>query len=317
MNIGKVLLIGGTGFVGAALASRLSGLGAQVLIPTRRRESHKALILLPRVTVVEARVSDPATLLALMQGVDVVVNLAGILHDRDSRRPYGKRFAAVHAELPVRIVQAMQQAGVRRLIQMSALKASAEAPSGYLRSKAAGEAAVLAASDLDVTIFRPSLIVGSNDAFLNKFAALLECLPIIPLAGATTRFQPVVIGDVVEAIVRSLNDQATFGHTYELAGPKSYSLRELVDYVARLRGRRRFIIGLPEALAMPLAQLLVWLPDPPMSPDNLRMMRANFIADGRHNFPRWSPQPLEAVAPAYLVDKSARSRHAARRHAGF
>jgi uncharacterized protein YbjT (DUF2867 family) len=301
MELKKVLLIGGSGFVGGWIANRLSERGIRVTIPTRHRDNTKQLILLPTVYTVEADVYDPQVLASLMQGVDAVINLVGILHDGDSKAPYGKRFAAAHVDLPRKIVAAMKQAGVRRLLHMSALKAAVDAPSAYLRSKGEGEAVVGAAMDqLDITIFRPSVIFGPGDAFLNTFATLLKLFPVLPLSGAAARFQPVYVGDVADAFVASLGDPATFGRTYELCGPKVYTLRELVDYTGKLSGHRRLVINLPDALARLQAGLLGLLPNPPLSPDNLRSMQVDNVTDGQHNFPDWHPQRLEAVAPAYL-----------------
>ena len=249
MNIKNVLLIGGSGFIGSWIANRLSERGIRVVIPSRHRDHTKQATMVPTVYVVEANVNDPQVLAGLMKGMDAVINLVGILHDGDSRQPYGKRFAEAHVELPKKIVAAMQQSGVRRLVHMSALKASADAPSAYLRSKAAGEAAVLAAAkDLDMTVFRPSVIFGPGDAFLNKFAALLDLCPVLPLAGAKARFQPAYIGDVADAMVDCLTRSDTFGQIYELAGPRAYSLRELVDYVAKLSGHCRTVINLGSGL---------------------------------------------------------------------
>ena len=301
MNPKNVLLIGGSGFVGGLIANRLSERGIHVTIPTRRRDNTKRLILLPTVDMVDADVHDPRMLASLMRGVDAVINLVGILHDGDSSAPYGKRFAAAHVELPRKILAAMKQSGVRRLVHMSALRATVDAPSAYLRSKAAGEALVLAAmKDLDVTVFRPSVIFGAGDSFLNTFAALLRVFPILPMGGVDARFQPVYVGDVADTFVDALNKPATFGHVYELCGPKAYSLRELVEYTGELIGRRRPVIGLPDALAYLQAGFLSWLPNPPMSPDNLRSMQLDSVTDGQHNYPDWQPQPLEAIAPSYL-----------------
>ena len=301
MEIKKVLLIGGSGFVGGWIANRLSERGIRVVIPSRRRDNKKRLTLLPTVYVVDADVHDPHTLTELMNDSDVVINLVGILHDNDSGQPYGKRFSAAHVELPKKIIAAMKEAGVRRLVHMSALKAAADAPSAYLRSKAAGEAVVLAeANELNVTVFRPSVIFGPDDSFLNTFAALLRRFLVVPLGGGTARFQPVYIGDVADAFVASLTNQATFGQIYELCGPKAYSLRELADYTNELVGRHRLIVNLPDKLAYPLAKFLSMLPNPQMSPDNLRSMQIDSLTDGHHNYPGWQPKSLEAVAPTYL-----------------
>ena len=302
MELKKVLLIGGSGFVGGWIANRLSERGIRVIIPTRHRDHTKKVTLMPTVYAVEADIHQPEELSALMDGVDAVINLVGILHDSDSSQPYGKRFAAAHVELPKKIFAAMQQKGVRRLVHMSALKAAVDAPSGYLRSKAAGEAVVLAAAnELDVTIFRPSVIFGPGDKFLNTFATLLKLLPILPLGSANSRFQPVYIGDVADAFVACLKNRATFGQTYELCGPQTYSLRQLVDYSGTLIGKQRLVIQLPGALARLQATLLGLLPKPPMSPDNLRSMQIDNISDGRRNFPGWQPRSLESVVPGYLA----------------
>jgi NADH dehydrogenase len=309
MELKKVLLIGGGGFVGGWIANRLSERGIRVTIPSRHRDNAKDPILLPTVYVVNADVNEPAQLASLMKGVDAVINLVGILHDGDSTQPYGKRFSAAHVDLPKKIVVAMKQTGVRRLIHMSALKAAADAPSAYLRSKADGEAAVLAAAnELDVTVFRPSVIFGPGDSFLNTFATLLNLLPVLPLASGSARFQPVYIGDVADAFAASLTDRATFGQTYELAGPKAYSLRELVDYTGATIGKRRPIIDLPNALASLQAGLLGLLPNPPMTRDNLRSMQVDNVTEGRRNYPGWQPRSLESIAPAYLAAISLKRR---------
>ncbi|MEI7429435.1 MAG: complex I NDUFA9 subunit family protein [Betaproteobacteria bacterium] len=309
MNPKKVLLIGGSGFVGGWIANRLSERGIRVTIPTRRRDHTKQLILLPTVHMVEADVHDPKVLASLMQGVDAVINLVGILHDKDSRAPYGKHFAAAHVELPRKILEAMQQVGVRRLVHMSALRASADAPSAYLRSKAAGETLVLGASkDLDVTVFRPSVIFGHDDSFLNTFATLLRLFPVLPMGGTEARFQPVYVGDVADAFVDVLGKPATFGQAYALCGPKVYTLRELVEYTGVLIGKRRLVIGLPSALAYLQAGFLSLLPNPPMSPDNLRSMQLDSVSDGLSDYPGWQPQPLEAIAPTYLAVVKPRQR---------
>ena len=302
MELKKVLLIGGSGFVGGWIANRLSERGIRVIIPTRHRDHTKKVTLMPTVYAVEADIHQPEELAALMDGVDAVINLVGILHDSDSSQPYGKRFAQAHVELPKKIIAAMKQKGVRRLVHMSALKAAVDAPSGYLRSKAAGEAVVLAAAnELDVTIFRPSVIFGPGDKFLNTFAKLLGLLPVFPLASANARFQPVYVGDVADAFVACLKDLATFGQTYELCGPQTYSLRQLVDYSGTLIGKHRLVIPLPGALARLQATLLGLLPNPPMSPDNLRSMQIDNVSDGRRNFPGWRPRSLESVVPGYLA----------------
>ena len=309
MKLEKVLVIGGGGFVGSCLINRLAGRGIQVVVPTRRRESRKSLALLPQVELLAANVQNPLDLEELMDGVDAVINLAGILHDSDSQQPYGRRFAAVHVELPEKIVAAMRKTGVRRLLHMSALPAASNAPSAYFRSKAAGEAAVLvAANKLDVTVFRPSIIFGPGDAFLNIFAALLRVSPVLFLPGAEARMQPVYVGDVADACITALDNRATYGKTYDLAGPEIYTLKQLVEYAGELTGHPRLILNLPDSLARLMASLLGCLPNPPMSPDNLRSMQVDSIVDGQSNPPNWQPQPLEAIAPTYLAPSKSTAR---------
>jgi uncharacterized protein YbjT (DUF2867 family) len=302
MELENVLLIGGSGFVGGWIASCLSERGVRVTIATRHRENTKKLIMLPTVSMVEANVHDPQALVGLMQRQDAVINLVGILHDSDSRLPYGKGFAAAHVELPRKIIAAMRESGVRRLVHMSALRASIDAPSEYLRSKGEGEALVRAAmSDFDITVFRPSVIFGPDDAFLNMFAKLIKLFPLLPLGSGAARFQPVYVGDVASAFADCLSNRATFGKTYELCGPKVYTLRELVEYTARLVGRKPRIIDLGTGGWAYLQAGLMWLlPKPPLSPDNLRSMQVDSVTDGLHNYPGWQPKGLEAIAPTYL-----------------
>src|SRR5271165_7059895 len=203
MQAKNVLLLGGSGFVGGHVAEHLVERGISVRIPTRRREKAKHLILLPTVDVVEANIHDPAALQRLMNGVDTVINLVGTLHS-SSGEPYGEDFRLVHVELPQKIVAACHAKGVTRLIHMSALAAASGAPSEYLRSKAAGEAVVLgAANELAVTTFRPSVIFGEDDRFLNMFAKLQRVMPVVFLAAPGACLQPVYVVDVARAIVEA------------------------------------------------------------------------------------------------------------------
>lgn len=315
MNIKKVLLLGGSGFVGAVIANRLSELGVEITVPTRRRERGKAIILLPKVKLVEANVHDQATLTELVRGHDAVINLIGILHSRDVKFPYSQDFAAAHVELPEKIIAACEATGVRRLLHMSALKADPAAPSEYLASKAEGERIVRAAQGaLDVTVFRPSVIFGAGDSFLSMFAKLLKFAPFFPLGHGNARFQPVWVGDVAEAFIGAISNAATFGQAYDLCGPKVYTLRQLVEYTAELSGRRTRIIPLNDTLAYLQAGLLWLMPKPLLSPDNLRSMQVDSVCDaGCNAYPGWQPRALEAVAPSYIADRSPRQRLSAYR----
>ncbi len=297
----QVLLLGGGGFVGRSLAVGLAHQGVEVVVPARRPAARGELRVVPGVRLLAADIHDDETLATLCDGVGAVINLVGILHDADTSRPYGKRFAAAHAELPRRLVAAMHRTGVRRLLHMSALNAATNAPSAYLRSKAAGEEAILeATAHVDATVFRPSVIFGPEDIFLNRFAVLARSLPVLPIVGGRTRFQPVYVGDVVAAFIAALNDRSSVGKIYELGGPTVYSLRQLVTYAAAVSGHPRPVIDLPIPLARLQAWLLGRLPNPPLSPDNLRSLQIDSVTRGQHVFPGWQPQALEAIAPVYL-----------------
>jgi NADH dehydrogenase len=303
-----VLVLGGSGFVGRHLVSRLVRAGKRVVVPARRRESARHLILLPTVDVVEGNIHDPATLARLAAGASAIVNLVGILNEsgRDT-------FARVHTELAQKIVAACRAAGVRRFVQMSALNADPAGPSRYLRSKGEAEAAIVA-SGLDWTIFEPSVIFGREDRFLNLFATLERHLPVMAIAAAQTRFQPVFVGDVAHCFDHALADDATIGQKYPLCGPDVYTLRELVAFVGKLTGHERPIIALPTALGRLQARVLELLPGTPMSRDNLASMRKDSVC-GCAFPPGFGivPAALAAVAPTYLGPEAAKSRYDAYR----
>lgn len=299
----SVLLIGGSGFIGTHIAARLADAGCTVTVPTRRYSRARHLLVLPTVQVVEADVYDAAALDRLLGRADAVINLVGVLHSRPGQ-PWGPGFERAHVELPRRIAQACARMQVRRVLHMCALGAAADAPSMYQRSKAAGEKIMLE-SGLDVSSFRPSVVFGPEDNFLNMFAQLQRLAPVMPLGGADARFQPVFVGDVADAFVRALDDPATIGKVYELVGPHVYTLRELVQLAGVYSGHRRPVIGLPDVLARLQALLLEFVPGGPvMSRDNLDSMKADNVASGHYPLPpHWHPQPLEAVAPDYLAPR--------------
>lgn len=319
MDIKKVLLLGGSGFVGTYIANRLSQRGIELTIPTRRRERNKALIMQPGVEMPEADINCQETLIELMRGHDAVINLVGILHSRDVVLPYSRDFAQAHVELPKKIVAACKATGVRRLVHMSALNADSQGPSEYLRSKGDGEAIVLAAQgELDVTVFRPSVIFGLGDSFLSMFAKVLKKMPFFPLGFGHARFQPVWAADVADAFVDSLADVNTYGQAYDLAGPKVYTLRELVDYTKELTGSDATIVPLSEGWAYLQAGLMWLAPKPMLSPDNLRSMEKDSVCEGNCNVPaNWRPTALEAVAPTYIALQTPKGKlDSFRYHAG-
>ncbi len=303
MQITNICVIGGSGFVGRHLCQQLAAQGYRVRVPTRDRERAKALILLPTVDVVVADVQDPAALAALVQGCDAVINLVGVLHDSSGKRG----FEAAHVALARKVVAACRANKVRRLLQMSALAAATDAPSAYLRSKGHAEM-IVRESGLDFTIFRPSVIFGPDDSFLNMFARLARALPVIALASPGARFQPVYVDDVAAAFVRALADGTTFGQCYELCGPQRYTLRELVAYVGRITGHQRPIIGLNRALSYCQAYAMEWLPVKLMTRDNLRSMEIDNVSDSAFPF-GIKPQALEAVAPMWLATRTPRARY--------
>ncbi|MFO1281269.1 MAG: complex I NDUFA9 subunit family protein [Burkholderiales bacterium] len=304
----RVLVVGGSGFVGRALVARLAALGDRVVVPTRRRDRAREVVLLPTVDVVEADVHDGAALAGLATGADAVVNLAGILNE--SRR---ETFERAHVALAGVVVDACRKAGVRRLVHMSALGAGPEGPSRYLKSKGAAEALV-ANSGLDWSIFRPSVIFGPDDRFLNLFIGLAKFAPVFPLAGASARFQPVHVGDVVRAMAHALGDPGCVGRRYDLCGPKVYTLRELVRWACGTAGVGRPIVALAGPLATLQAFALEHLPGGLMSRDNLASMRVDNVC--ACPFPPefgFAPAALEALAPAWLRPEARFDHHVAHR----
>jgi len=307
MKIASVCVIGGTGFLGRHVVRQLASQEIFARVPTRRRERAKELILLPTVDVVNADVHDPRTLARLVAPVDAVINLVGVLHD--SR---GESFERNHVELPRRIVAACREHGVKRLLHVSALKAALDAPSAYLRSKAEGEGQIRSAqaTGMQTTVFRPSVLYGRDDHFLNLFAKLARIAPVLPVGCPNARFQPIFVEDVARAITHSLGDSHTFGHTYNVCGPRAYTLQQLVEFVCSTLGLRRKVIGLNPTLSMLQAQVLEHLPGKLMTRDNVLSMRVDSTCDG--GFPAvfgFAPTLLEAEVPTYLGGGSPRFRY--------
>jgi uncharacterized protein YbjT (DUF2867 family) len=311
MEITNVAVLGGSGFVGRHVCQALAAEGYRARVGTRDRERAKGLILLPTVDVTVADVHDPSQLAFLLRGAEVVINLVGVLHDGRGHAS----FQGAHVDLARKVVAACKESGVRRLLHMSALGARAAGPSRYLRTKGEAEA-VVRESGLAWTIFRPSVIFGRGDGFLNLFARLLQLAPIVPLACPDARFQPVHVEDVAAAFVRSVGDPASAGGSYDLCGPRVYRLRELVDYVGEVTERRRPVIGLNDSLSWlqaltmeipPLKQILRSL-DMLMTRDNYHSMKVDSVC--ACDFPFGiTPAALEAVAPQYLGNRTPRRRY--------
>jgi len=301
----NILVLGGSGFVGRSVCDKLversNGAGGRITVPSRKPARAKHIQMLPTVQLVAADVHDPAQLRRLVQGADAVINLVAILHGSEAA------FERAHVALPRALVAACAATGVRRVVHVSALGVSEPgapaAPSLYLRSKTAGEA-VLRAAPLDLTVLRPSVIFGEHDRFLNLFATLQSVFPFMPLAGARSRFQPVWVQDVAQAIVACLDTPSSIGQTYECAGPQVLTLQQIVEAAGRWSGHPRPVFGLPEALARLQAGMMELLPgEPMMSRDNVASMRVPNVATGR-----WpgltalgiTPASMEAVVPGYL-----------------
>jgi NADH dehydrogenase len=306
MTIKTVTVLGGAGFVGSCLVAKLDGAGYQVKVLSRRREAAKHLILLPNVQVAECDVTDNHALNTALQGSDVVINLVGILHEGGKNT-----FEAAHHQLPRRLAQMCEELGIQRLLHMSALQANKNAPSQYLRSKAAGEAAINEFSKkLDITIFKPSVIFGRGDHFLNLFANLVKFLPIIFLAKPNAKFQPIWVEDVAQCFVNALENIATYGKSYELGGPNIYTLRQLVQKVMDILGKQRPIIGLNNILSMVQAFMMELSPFRLLSRDNIRSMQV----DSTCSVPiapelGVTPTSLDVVVPEYLLNSSARAAY--------
>ncbi|WP_310567913.1 complex I NDUFA9 subunit family protein [Hydrogenophaga sp.] len=301
----QALVLGGTGFVGRHVCEKLERAGWSVTVPTRRAVNAAAVQHLPRLTVIEADVHDPVALTRLLPGHDAVVNLVAILHGSEAA------FERTHVELPRKIAAACLASDVRRLVHISALGVADDGPAMYQRSKARGEALLRAAAGLNLTVLRPSVIFGAGDRFLNLFAQLQAVFPVMPLAGASARFQPVWVEDVASAVVRCLQDAATVGRTFDCAGPDVLTLAELVRLAGRHGSRARPVLPLPMALGRLQARVMELAPgEPLMSRDNLDAMRVDNVATGQH--PGLAalgiaPASVRAIAPTYLGRRGVRS----------
>ncbi|MEZ5500616.1 MAG: complex I NDUFA9 subunit family protein [Steroidobacteraceae bacterium] len=296
----RICVLGGTGFVGSALVGELARRGHQLRVLTRNPLAASHLRVLPQLQLQRADAHLPQALSRELADADVAINLIGILNEgRDAKQ----RYASAHVSIAKNLLAACRANAVPRLLQMSALGASADAPSAYLRSRADAEQLLSGAGGVATTIFRPSVIFGRNDTLLNRFAALLRIAPlgIMPLARADTRFAPVWVGDVVRAFVRALRDPATAGQCYELCGPQVLTLAQLVEYAAQLTGQRCHILRLPDSLGALQAAVLGLLPGRPLTLDNFRSLERDSVCsvDGLAAL-GIRPTQLGSIAPTYL-----------------
>ena len=296
-----VTVFGGSGFVGRHLVGRLAKQGWIVRVAVRRpsrADFLKPLGEVGQITPLRAPVQEPIAVEAAVAGADAAINLVGILYERGKQT-----FAGVHARGAQTVAEAAAAAGVEHLVQVSAIGADLHATSDYARSKGAGEAAVKTAFP-SATIVRPSIIFGPEDDFFNRFAAMARLSPALPLiGGGSTRFEPVYVGDVAEAITKCLADPACAGKTYELGGPRVYTFKELLQLLLREIRRRRFLIPWPFALAEAQARFLELLPVPPLTRDQVRMLRRdNVVSEGALTLADLgiAPTAVEVILPTYL-----------------
>ncbi len=318
MKAKKICILGGTGFVGRHLSLALVQRGYQVRVLSRHPQRHRDLATRD-VEVLTADIYDEQALQNRLSGVDAVINLVGILNERGSSN--GSGFRRAHVDLARTVVNACKAAGVGRLLHMSALKAGdPTALSYYLRTKGEGEDVVHAAAGpgFAVTSFRPSVIFGRGDQFLNRFAFLLRLAPMLPLACSEARLAPVYVGDVVAAMVASLENPASHGQRYNLCGPKVYTLYQIVDYLSGLLHRKRVILRLSPALSQLQAKILERIPGKPFSMDNYLSLQTDSTCVNGHSLPFGIvPTSLEVIAPYAVGDSAQRARYCQMRsHAG-
>lgn len=294
----RVTVFGGAGFVGRYIVKRLAAAGAGVRVACRDPE--RAKFLKPagdvgQVVPVQANLRYPESVRAAVEGVDAVVNCVGVLVSRGPQS-----FAAIHAAGAGAVASASAEAGVGKLVHISAIGADAESTAEYARSKAAGEAAVREAFP-EAAILRPSLVIGPEDSFFNRFALMARLLPALPLiGGGFTRFQPAYVGDVAEAAVAVLDRP---GGLFELGGPKTYSFRQLMELLLAEIGRKRLLVPVPFAVVKAKAAFIQFVPGAPITPDQVELLKYdNVVSEGAAGFAELGiePRDIETVIPTYL-----------------
>ena len=298
----RATVFGGSGFVGRYLVKRLAAEGWVIRVAVR--DPVAAAFLKPagnvgQIVPMRCNVLEDDSVAAAVAGADVVVNLVGILYE------FGRqRFDAVQAEAPARIGRAAAAAGAARYIHVSAIGADPASPAHYARSKAAGEAGARSAFS-GATIIRPSIVIGPEDGFFNRFARLAQMTPCVPLiGGGRTRFQPVYVGDLADGMMAAIKDESTAGRTYELGGPRVYSFRELMELMLKVIARKNHLMTVPFGLAEILAMVTQLAPVPPLTRDQVLLLEHgdNVVSPGALGFADLgiTPQAIEAILPTYL-----------------
>jgi NADH dehydrogenase len=297
----RTAVLGGSGFIGRYVVKRLAARGEVIAVGCRSAEAAKFLKPMGdvgQIVPLNVTIGDDALLPAFLAGNDALVNSVGILREGGAQT-----FELVHHTGPARLARLAREAGVERFVHISAIGADLRSSSAYARTKAAGERAVRDAFPT-VTILRPSVVFGPEDQFFNRFAAMAMISPVLPLiGGGDTRFQPVYVGDVADAVVKCLEDPATAGRVYELGGPKVYSFRELLELVLEEIRRKRWFIELPFGLATLQARLMSVLPNPPLTPDQVELLkRDNVVSSGALTLASLgiAPTAPEVILPTYL-----------------
>ena len=293
---GLIGIIGGSGFVGSELCAQLIAAGYSVKLLTRNLDKCRHLKVLPSLSIIQINGYQVNAMAAHLKGCQALINLTGILNEKGSD---GKEFHQVHVGITRIALNACEQASIPRLLQMSALNADADGPSHYLRSKGKAEnyLKTFSGQEVNYTIFKPSVIFGEGDEFLNRFANLLKTVPgVFPLACANARFAPVYVGDVVKLMIKSINDKDSYNQSYELCGPNIYSLKELVQYTANICGYNRTVLSLPRFLSKFQASLFEYVPGKPFSKDNFNSLKLDSVCNQCSS----CTTPLQAIAPTYL-----------------
>jgi len=301
MRTRRTAVLGGSGFIGRYIVQRLAARGD--VIPVGCRHAQEAKFLMPlgnvgQIATINVTIGDEQVLHAFLAGNDALVNCVGILRESGAQT-----FERAHHTGPARLARLAREARIERFVHISAIGADSRSTSAYARTKAAGEAAVRDAFPT-VTILRPSVVFGPEDQFFNRFAAIAAISPVLPLiGGGHTRFQPVYVGDVANAVLKCLDDPTTAGRTYELGGPKVYTFRELIQLLLDEIRRKRLLVDLPFGLAAAQARLMSILPSPPLTADQVELLkRDNVVSSSALTLSTLgiTPTAVEAILPTYL-----------------
>lgn len=300
----KILVLGGSGFVGSHLARRLSRDGHQLTVVSRHAPAARHLRIVPGLRVVQADPYDRDMLARTATDHDAAINLVGILNERGRD---GAGFRRAHVELVETLIAVCRETGISRLLHMSALNAGT-GKSHYLVTRGEGEERVRD-SGLDWTIFRPSTIFGPDDSFLNRFATLLKLSLVLPLARPGAKFAPAYVSDVAEAFARVINNDDTAGQVYELCGAETWELKALVQWVAAQLGIHRWVIGLPDWAGRLQGAVFDFVPGKPFSSDNFQSLRSDSVCSddgfGRLGIDPW---PMSRLAPRWLRPEGRQER---------